>query len=413
MTGGVDSSIALQAGKGVQQPNPLETIGKFAGVQNALNSNKMFPLQQRALDLSNQRSQLGLQSDQSSLIQQQRQLGYASLAPLLAKKGPLTLDDLTTGLAGFEKSGGVSAPVLAEMMHLPLTGDPAADDANFRAHILANTQAPAAAAGAVLPGQATVDTGTGIQPVTVGARGLPGQGGLTPAGPQVEVYPSRGSTLQPVTWKDAHGVEQQGTMADWAHAHDMDSSIGPATTAGAAPGGKPAPIPGDGSYRPRGAGTQAPNSSGPIAGPVPGTAENTAASAMSAHSANQRASTFASDIFPLQQAQTALANGNTLFQRVARVSLPLGDVNAGRLPDIHPVPRKSQRRPGPHDPEGPIVYLSRDDAGPAGVIRRGEEVSDAGPVGRSGRHAQQRGAKRSRRSKPKHRDIARGCEVGS
>lgn len=181
-TGGIDDSIALQAGRGVQQPNPLATIGQFANIQNALNTAKLNPLMAQQLSLANQRSALGLQSDQSSLIQQQRQLGYASLAPLLAKKGALTLDDITTGLAGFEKSGGVSAPVLNEMQHIPLTGDPAIDDANFRAHILSNAQAPNAAAGAVLPGVATVDTGPDIQPITIGARGLPGAGAVASAG---------------------------------------------------------------------------------------------------------------------------------------------------------------------------------------------------------------------------------------
>lgn len=309
-TGGIDASIPLQAGRGVQQPNPLQTISQFAGIQNALNQNKNFPLVQQGMQIANQRAQLGLQSDQSSLINQQRQLGYASLAPLLAKKGPLTLDDITSGLAGFEKSGGVSAPVLNEMQHIQLTGDPAADDANFRAHILANAQPANAAAGAVTPGVSTVDTGTGIQPVTVGARGLPGQGAITPAGAPVQVYPSRTTQLQPVTWKNGQGVDQQGTMADWAHAHDMDSSIGPATPVGG--GAAPSSIPGNGAYVPKGApGASGAAPSGPIPGPSPGTPENLAASAMSAHAANQRAATFSSDLFPLQQAQTALANAPT------------------------------------------------------------------------------------------------------
>lgn len=308
-TGGVDDSIPLRAGQGVQQQNPLQTIGQFAGIQNAINQNKLFPLVQQQMQLANQRSGVGLQSDQSSLIQQQRQLGYASLAPLLAKKGPLTLDDVTSGLAGFEKSGGVSAPVLNELQHIQLTGNPTVDDANFRAHILANTQAPAAATGAVTPANVTFDTGTGVVGGTQGARGLPGQGELTVQGGQVDQYPSRTTQLQPVSWKDANGVEHQGTMAEWAHAHDADSSIGPATPS-AAPA-KPAAIPGNGAYVPRGAASDAKPSGGPIQGPSPGTAENLAASAISAHNANVRASTFASDIFPLQQAQTALANAPT------------------------------------------------------------------------------------------------------
>lgn len=180
--GGVDASIPLQAGRGVKQADPLQTIGQFANIQNALNTAKLNPLLAKQLDLANQRSAIGLQSDQSSLIQQQRQLGYASLAPLLAKKGALTLDDVTGGLAGFEKSGGVSAPVLNELQHLSITGNPAVDDATFRAHILANAQAPAAASRAVTPGQGTIDTGPTITPVLTGAPGMPDQGVVTPVG---------------------------------------------------------------------------------------------------------------------------------------------------------------------------------------------------------------------------------------
>jgi hypothetical protein len=183
---GIDSSIPLQAGRGVQQQNPLQAIGQFANIQNAINQSKLFPLQQQQMEIATQREGIGLKSDQSGLIQKQRQLGYASLAPLLAKKGALTLDDVTSGLAGFEKSGGVSAPVLNEMQHIQLTGDPAVDDATFRAHILANAQAPAAAAGAVLPTQGQADTGPSILPFTVGARGLPGQGVVTPAGAPIQ-----------------------------------------------------------------------------------------------------------------------------------------------------------------------------------------------------------------------------------
>ena len=42
--GGVDSSIPLRAGQGVPPPaNPLQMIGQFANIQNALNANRLFP----------------------------------------------------------------------------------------------------------------------------------------------------------------------------------------------------------------------------------------------------------------------------------------------------------------------------------------------------------------------------------
>lgn len=301
-----DPSIILKAGQNVQQSNPLQTIGQFANVQSAINQNRLFPLEQQRMQLANQRSQLGLQSDQSSLIQQQRQLGYAAAAPLLAKKGPITLDDMTTALGGFEKAGGVSAPVLNELQHLPLTGDPVQDDATFRSHILANAQAPNAAAGAVTPENIHIDTGTGIIGGTQGVRGLPGQGSIQTQGGQVDQYPSRAAQLSPVTWVDSKGVQQQGTMVDWAHAHSLDSLVGPATPVQSPGAPQSGSSMGSGRYP-----APATSPPGPIQGPTPGTAENSSASALSAHNANARASTFASDIFPLQQAQTALSNAPT------------------------------------------------------------------------------------------------------
>lgn len=178
-----DPNIPLQAGQGVQQPqNPLATIGQFAQVRSALNQNALFPLQQQQMQLANQRSSIGAQSDQSALIQQQRQLGGAALTPLLAKKGPITLDDVTTAFGGAEKSGVVTQPALQDFMAIPITGNPAIDDASIRAHILALSQPPQAAAGAVTPQEGTVDAGNAIQPVTIGARGMPNQGQMTPAG---------------------------------------------------------------------------------------------------------------------------------------------------------------------------------------------------------------------------------------
>lgn len=173
--GGIDASIPLQAGKGVQQPNPLQTIGQFAQTASALNNLKLFPGQL-------QQQQQTTQSNQSALINQQRQLGYSALAPILAKKGPISLDDLTTALAGAEKSGVVTQPVLSELSSVPLSGDPAVDDANFRAHILANSQPAASAAAAVTPSQTNVDVGPAIQQYTVGARGMPDQGVPTSVG---------------------------------------------------------------------------------------------------------------------------------------------------------------------------------------------------------------------------------------
>lgn len=300
-TGGIDASIPLQA-RTPTPTNPLQTIGEFANVQNALNQNKLFPgalaLQGGQQTLQGQQ----IQSGQSNLIQQQRTLGYASLVPTLAKKGPITLDDLTTALAGAEKSGVVTQPVLSELSSIPLTGNPAVDDANFRAHIAANSQAPANAAAQVTPQPAGgIGTGPDYQPLSANPAGLPNAGQVAPGGAPIPVYPSREAQLGQVTWEDSAGVKHYGTQADWAKARGQDALIGPAT-----PSSAPAPSLGTGRFP-----TAPAPPTGSIAGPSPGTPENATASALAAHSANQRASTFASDMFPLQQAQTALANAPT------------------------------------------------------------------------------------------------------
>lgn len=303
--GGIDASIPLQAGRGIAQPNPLQTIGQFADTANALNNLKMFPQRQQQLDIANQRGQIGIQSDQSNLIQQQRQLGAASLVPLLAKPGNLSIDDVTTALGGAEKSGVITQPTLADFANIPMTGNPVVDNAAIRAHIAANAQAPANAAGQVT-NQAgpPVDTGTAVQPTVVAPAGSPNAGQTSVAGAPVQTYPSRAGLLQQVTWEDGNGVKHYGTQADWAKARGQDALIGAAT-----PSSEVAPV------APLGTGhfqsPPAPGLGGSIAGPTPGTPENSTASALAAHAANQRAGTFASDMYPLQQAQTALASAPT------------------------------------------------------------------------------------------------------
>lgn len=197
----IDPTIALQAGKNAQAPvNPLAVAGNYAQTANALNNLKLFPAQQQQLNLANQRSQIGVQSDQSSLINQQRQLAYAATVPLLAQKRLLTPTDLTDAWGAAEKGGVVTQPAIQEFSNVPMTGDPAKDDAAIRAHILANSQPPAAAAGAVTPGQTVIDAGPTIQPALRGAPGMPDQGAITPAGAPIQkgLTPSEATTPTPI-----------------------------------------------------------------------------------------------------------------------------------------------------------------------------------------------------------------------
>ena len=137
-TGGVDASIPLQAGRGVQQFNPLDTIGKFAATQNALNQNRLFPGQ---LQIQGQT----IASNASSLIQQQRQAAYGTMVPLLNKPGLLTPSDATTALGGYEAAGGNSHAALTELS-AGAPGDPVQYDAWLRAKIAANSQTNSEAA---------------------------------------------------------------------------------------------------------------------------------------------------------------------------------------------------------------------------------------------------------------------------
>lgn len=221
-TGGIDSSIPLQAGRGVAPPNPLATIGEFANLQNALNQNKMFPgalaLQGGQQTLQGQQIQAG----QSGLIQQQRQLGAASLVPLLASKKPLTIDDVTTALGGAEKSGVVTQPTLADFAGIPMTGNPALDDAAIRAHIAANSQAPAQAASQVTPQAGPIiDTGRFLKPTTVSPAGSSAPGVVTPAG----MYP-KGLTPEGASTPTTIGVTPQGAPITGTRQQFIDQATG-------------------------------------------------------------------------------------------------------------------------------------------------------------------------------------------
>jgi hypothetical protein len=193
----VNASIPLQA-KAPDQPNPLATIGQFAQTANALNSLKMFPGQRELQQQAIQQGQQGIQGNQANLVQQWKQQGAQALVPLLAKDGPITHSDITTALAGAEKAGVSTQPILAITANIPITGNPTADDKAFRAAILANAQAPAAAAGAVVPGMHLVDTGPSLQPYTTPAAGMPGFGALTSQGTAIRKDLTPAESAQPV-----------------------------------------------------------------------------------------------------------------------------------------------------------------------------------------------------------------------
>ena len=178
--GRLNTSVPLQAGQGVtpiQLPNPLQAAGQAAQLRNALNQNALFPGQF-------EQQQQSIQANQAKLVEQWRQQGAAALTPLLAKSGPITLDEVAGAMGAAERSGISTQPTLAGISHLN-PGDPAAFDAGVRAYIKANAQPFASAAEAVTPRQIAVDRGPAIQPMLVAPPGMAGQGVYTPVGPEI------------------------------------------------------------------------------------------------------------------------------------------------------------------------------------------------------------------------------------
>lgn len=176
-TGGVDSGIALQAGKGQGEANnPLQQIGQFANIQNALNQNKLFP-GQAALQ------QQQVQSGQVGLAQKINQAGYQALTPLLS--GTINHDNLTTALGSVESNLGLPTQgILADIMKTAPSGDGPEFDAKVRGLIAARSQtAPESAVGMVTPGVGPqIDNGPVIALTTKGAPGSQTPGQLANAG---------------------------------------------------------------------------------------------------------------------------------------------------------------------------------------------------------------------------------------
>jgi hypothetical protein len=178
--GTADASIPLQAGRGTTQPeNPLQMVGQFANVQNALNANRLFPGQL-------QQQQQATQSGAVTLAQHINQAAYGAMAPLLSlPPGSITHDVLTSNLASTEHNLGIpTSGVLSDLTATAPSGDGPEFDARVRALIASRAQiAPESAVGMVTPHAGpTIDTGPTIQPTTVAPPGSPTAGQITPAG---------------------------------------------------------------------------------------------------------------------------------------------------------------------------------------------------------------------------------------
>lgn len=204
--GNIDSSIPLRAGSGVAQPNPLQQLGQFAGIQNALNTAKLFPLiqQQHQLQIQQQQSALDLSQMQQHLTR--LDYGGAMMMPMLfdpetgkATTG-ISAKDITSTLATAVGDGFMKPDDAVKILStLPNGGD---DPALNRKWVVQHFAANRGARGQVMDvltalGQAPATRDTGQEVQSGGVAGpLTGQAGsFRQAGAPTQVYPSRGTLL--------------------------------------------------------------------------------------------------------------------------------------------------------------------------------------------------------------------------
>lgn len=186
------SSIPLAAGQGVGAPaNPLDTIGKFASIQNALNQNKMFP---GALRLQGQE----IQSNQLALAQRLKQTAYQHLAAGVADGSISDIGSATSALASLEHNYGIPTDgVIQDITNLGGNGPDF--QSRLKGLVVANTQKPENAVAALAPQPGTVQTGGQIIPTLTPNAGLPGQGVPVPSAPGFEVGYTPGQRLPTIT----------------------------------------------------------------------------------------------------------------------------------------------------------------------------------------------------------------------
>lgn len=250
--GGVDASIPLRAGQGIGAPlNPLEQIGKFAQVSNLINTGQI--------------QQQTIQANKMSLAQQQKQLAYAHIAPLVAQGRINSMADLTSAAGALEHYGINTQPFLADVART------VSQDGNFidnlKMQTVAGMQPPESVGKAIFPGQESVDQGLVSQPFLRGAPGTPGEGVRTAAGPATPLGMSPGQQGSPVTWTDKTGATQHGTIRQYNEALGNGLVNGPAVPA---PSAVPAFGNPGGRYHPDNPALRNPNAAPATAAPASG-----------------------------------------------------------------------------------------------------------------------------------------------
>jgi hypothetical protein len=242
VSGGLDPSISLKAGQGVTPlQNPLQTVGTFANVQNALNQN-----------------QLGKLAIQKAQLEQglQRQAAFNSaIAPLIRLGDKATQQDVLSSVASLRSYGipvdGIMKDIgdTMPLMDPAQSNNPAATAAYGKAlqgWILshaARNWGPEVQAQAFRPNVNMVDTGGQIQGVDMNAYTNPElRNGITL---NRTITPQEAAT--PRTTTDAAG----NPVTAPSYMTTPPALLPPQLRGGSASSG----IPGDGRYHPPGQGS--------------------------------------------------------------------------------------------------------------------------------------------------------------
>jgi len=190
----IDPSIPLRAGQGVPQPqNPLATYGNFVGLQNALNTQSLFPLQEQQMRNTVQQQQLAIQDQQLKQQVARNTWALGAMQPLLYSDGKPTAgvttsqirDALVGGLTGSILSAEESVQVLKQFGDDPAANRQrliqmysAVETMNGRARQVLDTLRPA---------QQFVQTGDQIIPVNPEGPLSTAPGSIAPAGGAVRM----------------------------------------------------------------------------------------------------------------------------------------------------------------------------------------------------------------------------------
>ncbi len=321
-TGGVDSNIALQAGRGIQN-NGLMTQSphEFANTLSSFNQLSLFPLKKQELQQQLELQRLGItkggienQGAQIGLDQTKRAIVNGAATSLLSYGDNLQLSHFTN-LMGQLEAQGIDTSSLIKAV----TASGASSGQPLR-------QVIAAAVGRALPvgealkqhvgTQTTRDTGQEIQSGVEGGLLSNQPGAFTPAGTPTQTYPSRTQLGQQVTWEDNQGVKHYTTDAEYRKARGLGQTSGPAINA---PQGAPASTPPAETAAPPGSSAAAPPKAAPApaagltdtTGAPPGFKEEVETSQRQYKDAADADASYKQSLTPLQQAEAALKSAKT------------------------------------------------------------------------------------------------------